>query len=81
MSSLFFLSPKLADRVHRLLYLAGGCFWGLQKFFDQFGEVIRTEAGYANTWTRTRADTAISQGLSFPWKTEGKERNRSCGSG
>ena len=27
------------------IYLAGGCFWGLQKFFDQFGGVIRTEAG------------------------------------
>ena len=30
------------------IYLAGGCFWGLQKFFDQFGGVIRTEVGYAN---------------------------------
>ena len=30
------------------IYLAGGCFWGMQKFFDQFGGVIRTEVGYAN---------------------------------
>ena len=30
------------------IYLAGGCFWGLQKFFDQFDGVISTEAGYAN---------------------------------
>ncbi|MBR7174119.1 MAG: peptide-methionine (S)-S-oxide reductase MsrA [Clostridia bacterium] len=30
------------------IYLAGGCFWGLQKFFDQFEGVIRTEVGYAN---------------------------------
>ena len=30
------------------IYLAGGCFWGLQKFFDQFSGVIRTEVGYAN---------------------------------
>ena len=30
------------------IYLAGGCFWGLQKFFDQFEGVVRTEAGYAN---------------------------------
>lgn len=30
------------------IYLAGGCFWGLQKFFDQFAGVISTEVGYAN---------------------------------
>ena len=30
------------------IYLAGGCFWGMQKFFDQFDGVIKTEAGYAN---------------------------------
>lgn len=30
------------------IYLAGGCFWGLQKFFDQFEGVIATEVGYAN---------------------------------
>ena len=30
------------------IYLAGGCFWGLQKFFDQFNGVHETEVGYAN---------------------------------
>ncbi len=30
------------------IYLAGGCFWGLQKFFDQFDGVTGTEVGYAN---------------------------------
>ena len=30
------------------IYLAGGCFWGLQKFLDQFSGVERTEVGYAN---------------------------------
>ncbi|MBQ6361879.1 MAG: peptide-methionine (S)-S-oxide reductase MsrA [Lachnospiraceae bacterium] len=30
------------------LYLAGGCFWGMQKFFDQFQGVKETETGYAN---------------------------------
>ena len=30
------------------IYLAGGCFWGVQKFFDQFDGVISTEVGYAN---------------------------------
>lgn len=30
------------------IYLAGGCFWGVQKFFDQFDGVLSTETGYAN---------------------------------
>lgn len=34
------------------IYLAGGCFWGLQKFFDQFNGVIETEVGYANGHTK-----------------------------
>ena len=32
----------------RSIYLAGGCFWGMQKFFDQFEGVMSTEVGYAN---------------------------------
>ena len=32
----------------RTIYLAGGCFWGLQKYFDQFRGVLSTEVGYAN---------------------------------
>jgi len=30
------------------IYLAGGCFWGLQKYFDLVDGVIGTEVGYAN---------------------------------
>ncbi len=30
------------------IYLAGGCFWGTQKFFDQFERVVFTQVGYAN---------------------------------
>lgn len=30
------------------IYLAGGCFWGLQAFFDLRNGVIETIAGYAN---------------------------------
>ncbi|MBQ5522181.1 MAG: peptide-methionine (S)-S-oxide reductase, partial [Oscillospiraceae bacterium] len=32
----------------KTIYLAGGCFWGMQKFFDQFDGVVETEVGYAN---------------------------------
>ena len=32
----------------KTVYLAGGCFWGTQKFFDQFEGVLFTQVGYAN---------------------------------
>ena len=34
--------------IAKTIYLAGGCFWGTQKFFDQFHGVVSTEVGYAN---------------------------------
>ena len=30
------------------IYLAGGCFWGLQKYMDQFKGIMETTVGYAN---------------------------------
>jgi len=30
------------------IYLAGGCFWGVQKFFNQFKGILKSEVGYAN---------------------------------
>ena len=32
----------------KTICLAGGCFWGMQKFLDQFDGVRETEVGYAN---------------------------------
>ena len=32
----------------KTIYLAGGCFWGMQKFLDQFEGVLETTVGYAN---------------------------------
>jgi peptide methionine sulfoxide reductase msrA/msrB len=32
----------------KTIYVAGGCFWGLEKYFDQIQGVSATEVGYAN---------------------------------
>lgn len=32
----------------KTIYLAGGCFWGMQKYLDQFEGVAGTLVGYAN---------------------------------
>ena len=32
----------------KTIYLAGGCFWGVQKYFDLIDGVVFTEVGYAN---------------------------------
>ena len=32
----------------KIIYLAGGCFWGTQKFFEQFDGIVNTTVGYAN---------------------------------
>lgn len=45
------------------LYLAGGCFWGVQKYFDQFRGVKSTEAGYANGPEKLRFDLTEGAGV------------------
>ena len=32
----------------KTIYLAGGCFWGTQRYFDCVPGVLETEVGYAN---------------------------------
>lgn len=37
----------------RTIYLAGGCFWGVEAYFDKINGVVDTESGYANGKTET----------------------------
>ena len=34
--------------MNKEIYLAGGCFWGCQKYFDRIKGVVETTVGYAN---------------------------------
>ena len=36
------------DDNKREIYLAGGCFWGLEKYMGEIPGVINTQVGYAN---------------------------------
>ncbi|MCE5343053.1 MAG: peptide-methionine (S)-S-oxide reductase, partial [Eubacteriales bacterium] len=46
-------SPRtLNRRNHRaVLYLAGGCFWGMEKYLASVHGVLSTQVGYANGGT------------------------------
>ena len=44
------------------IYLAGGCFWGTQKFFDQFDGVLGTQVGYANGATEAPSYREVCAG-------------------
>ncbi len=46
----------------KTIYLAGGCFWGVQKFFDQFDGVTATQTGYANGPTQTATYEQVCDG-------------------
>ena len=36
----------------KTIYLAGGCFWGVEHFFSQFEGIEETEVGYARSEER-----------------------------
>ncbi len=38
--------------VKKEIYLAGGCFWGMEKYLQNIPGVISTEVGYANGNTK-----------------------------
>ncbi|MDL0089255.1 peptide-methionine (R)-S-oxide reductase MsrB [Campylobacter gastrosuis] len=42
------LSTQAKDLKMSEIYLAGGCFWGMQGYFKQLKGVVKTSVGYAN---------------------------------
>ena len=51
------------DLHQREIYLAGGCFWGTQHYFDQLPGVLETEVGYANGITENPTYQEVCTGL------------------
>lgn len=40
--------PDFKNSRYKEIYLAGGCFWGVQAYFDRINGVVYTNVGYAN---------------------------------
>ena len=47
----------------KTIYLAGGCFWGVQHYFDQFDGIVKTTVGYANGNTGNPVYKDVKKGL------------------
>lgn len=47
---------------NRIIYFAGGCFWGTEHFFKQVRGVTATEVGYANGDTENPSYTEVCTG-------------------
>lgn len=39
---------ELGKKNLKEIYLAGGCFWGVEGYFQRLGGIVETEVGYAN---------------------------------
>ena len=45
-----------------VIYLAGGCFWGVEKYFRLIGGVVDVEVGYANGHTENPTYEQVCKG-------------------
>ena len=45
----------------RVIYLAGGCFWGVEGYFQRLSGVVDTEVGYANGVSATTSYYDIAE--------------------
>lgn len=47
----------------KTIYLAGGCFWGVEKYFSMVKGVVHTKVGYANGHKINPSYTDLKSGL------------------
>lgn len=65
------------NHTKRVIYFAGGCFWGTEHFFKQVRGVVATEVGYANGHTTNptyeevcRKDTGFAETVCVEYDPE-----------
>src|SRR6056297_2943487 len=56
--SSIFIKADYSNSSYETVYFAGGCFWGVQAYFDRILGVIYTEVGYINGISK---ETSYSQ--------------------
>lgn len=57
------LMPELESQQNtNTIYLAGGCFWGVEAYFSKLPGIIHTEVGYANGKTKNPTYEDVSTG-------------------
>ena len=48
---------------NKAIYLAGGCFWGVDEYFSRIEGVLETEVGYANGKTENPTYKQVCTGI------------------
>ena len=64
----------------KTIYFAGGCFWGVEKYFSLAKGVDKTEAGYANGSKENPSYIDLKSGLDDASETVKKVENSTFGS-
>ena len=56
------IAQKQNEEGIEVIYLAGGCFWGVEEFFDRIDGVVDSVSGYANGDTVNPTYKEVSSG-------------------
>lgn len=59
----------------KIIYLAGGCFWGVEAYYQQLKGVLNTEVGYANGNIKKPSYQDLLQGIATHAETVKIEYN------
>ncbi len=71
------MGVKFNSETENIIYLAGGCFWGVEAYLERIYGVVQTEVGYANGNTKNpsyedvcRLDTGFAETVKVVYDEE-----------